>query len=116
MKTIIIAAAPTNTSRFQPVYAKFPISDSVLLDCMGSQSVTDKILAAGCLMLGMDEDTPHVAGLYYKLPERPNRSFEQFLDDLEMRQRRARREVLEEVRPQYATRNPLDIFQAIMKL
>lgn len=116
MKTIIIAAAPIDAARFQPVYAKFPISDSVLLDCMGSQKVTEEILEAGCRMLGLDKTSPRVCGLHYKFPERQSKSFEEFLEDLEFRYRRARRQAMEESYARYSSRRPAEILQAIMKL
>lgn len=115
MKTVIIAAAPTNAARFTPVYGKFPVSDSVLLDCMGSQAKTEEILEAACKLLGLSEDAPRVAGLYYRLPERQNRTFEQFLDDLEFRYRHARRQE-QESRSSVVPRNRMDILQTIMRL
>lgn len=116
MKTVIIAVAPTNTARFQPVYAKFPISDSVLLDCMGSQKATEDVLKAGCRMLGIGEETPYIGGMYYKFPERTTRSFEEFLDDLEFRYRQSRRSFAEHGYSHTASPKRMDILQAIMKL
>ena len=116
MKTIIIAVAPTNAARFQPAYAKFPISDSVLLDCMGSQKATEDVLKAGCRLLGISEETPYIGGLYYKFPERPTRSFEEFLDDLEFRYRQSRRSFMEQNCGHSPSPRRMDILQAIMKL
>ena len=92
MKSVIIAVAPVAKSAFCPVYATFPISDRALLDCIGSQSVTEEVLNASLKFLGIPSTMPCVTGMYYELPDRPGKSFEQFMFNLERRYRNARRE------------------------
>ena len=93
MKTVIIAAAPITRGSFKPMYASFPISDRALLDCMGSQSATEEILNASLKFMGFPSTVPCVTGLYYKLPDRPSQTFEQFLFSLEQRYRYARNDL-----------------------
>lgn len=96
MQTIIIAAAPISKDRFAPVYASFPISDRKLLQCMGSQRATDEIIEAGCKFLGVSDSSAYVTGIYYRLPERKSKSFEDFLYDLSVRYRGERRRMFEQ--------------------
>ena len=84
MQTVIIAAAPTDRNGFSPVYAEFPIRDRVLLECIGSQIVTEGVMKAACKMLGIDSRNC-VTGMYYVLPDRENRPFASFLADLDKR-------------------------------
>lgn len=114
MKTVIIAVAPITKEKFHPVYAEFPVSDRVLLDCMGSQTVTNDILGAACSMLGYDFKTC-VAGMYYRLPERANRPFEMFMIDLKRQYVQAREDVR---RQQEAVlrKKRQDLFHAVLML
>lgn len=89
MRTVVIAAAPITKEKFHPMYAQFPVSDKVLLGCMESQQETDKILSAGCDMLGLDSNEC-VTGMYYVCADRYNRPFEVFLADLEKKYNSAR--------------------------
>ena len=113
MKNVIIAAAPITKDRFAPTYASFPISDRMLLDCMGSQHSTDEILSAGCKFLGIADSAAYVTGLYYKFPERKSKTFEEFLYDLEMRYRIERRKAYE---PEPRANNGRSIFQVLMQI
>lgn len=114
MKTVIIAAAPITKAEFHPVYAEFPVSDRVLLDCMGSYRATNEVLKAGCTMMGL-EYSSCVTGMYYRLPDRENRPFELFLADLNKRHRNARRD-LERQREEEARRRSQYLFRAILSL
>lgn len=114
MQTVIIAAAPTDRNGFSPVYAEFPIRDRVLLECMGSQIVTEGVMKAACKMLGIDSRNC-VTGMYYVLPERENRPFANFLADLEKRYHQKRYEMQQEQLRKEAERRA-KIFKVIVKL
>lgn len=114
MKTIIIAAAPVTKEQFRPVYAEFPITDSKLLECMGSYNATNEVLKAGCAMLGM-EYSSCVTGMYYHLPDRENRPFELFIGDLNKRYRSARRDLFRQQEEEARKRNQT-LFRVIMSL
>lgn len=92
MKTVIIAAADFTKEKFHPVYAEFPISDRMLLECMGSYTATNEVLNAACTLMGMDGNTC-VTGMYYRFPDRENRPFEVFLMDLRKRYVNARNDI-----------------------
>lgn len=114
MQTVIIAAAPTDRKGFSPVYAEFPIRDRVLLDCIGSQIVTEGVMKAACKMLGIDSKNC-VTGMYYVLPDRENRPFESFLADLEKRYRKCRYEMEQERLRQEAEKRA-KMFQFVVRL
>lgn len=114
MQTVIIAAAPTDRKGFSPVYAEFPIRDRVLLNCMGSQLVTEGVMKAACQMLGIDHKNC-VTGMYYILPDRENRPFSSFLADLEKRYRQRRHEMQQEQLRKEAEKRA-KMFQVVVKL
>lgn len=114
MRKIIIAAAPITKEKFHPVCAEFPISDKQMLDCIGSQEVTNSILEAACKMLGQRFEEC-VAGIYYVMPDRANRPFEIFMEDLR-RKHKAGRAYLEWQRNEILRQRRHNTFCTILTL
>lgn len=114
MNTVIIAAAPITKEKFHPVYAEFPISDKMLIGCIGSPNVTEDVLSAACTIMGLDAKEC-VSGMYYRLPERQNRPFECFMMDLRKRHGDARKEI-ERRREEMLRQRRENLFAVVMTL
>lgn len=114
MQTVIIAAAPITKEKFHPVYAEFPISEKMLLACAGSYTVTNEVLSAACMLMGLDSKSC-VSGMYYRLPDRENRPFEVFLMDLRKRHKNARNDIRLQQEAELRRRRH-DLFHAVLTL
>lgn len=114
MQTVIIAAAPITKEKFHPIYAEFPISDKMLLACIGSYTATNEVLAAACTLMGLDAANC-VAGIHYRLPDRENRPFELFLMDLRKRYTNARNDIKRQQEAVLRQRRQ-DLFAAVLAL